>query len=324
MNLLKYLRISILTVVLFGLVGNAAAYKLNLMPVINGYSNCSWRDNGNGTSTLGVSISYMEAPLNLGGWRFRSRGILFYKYNKNGVMQPSSASVLSIALNGEASSQSWTSQGYVMYYGDLAQWQRKEPFLANIELTIRNSDVKDWPAVSVRAGIFTTGDDVGEIAGAAYIEKENPGICTVLKNPESPPPLKIRIGMTAPDWNLGELPEGIGEKVFSGGVDQLCFTYDKSAVASKAFVINASSDNGIVGNRYRLKHSADASQFVPYSLKLDSGSTVLSLPNESNLALPLNDSGNTCFVPTFMTTVVPTLKDGDYSDVLTFTVVTKS
>ncbi len=130
--------------------------------------------------------------------------------------------------------------------------------------------------------------------------------------------------MTAPDWNLGELPEGNGEKIFPNSSDQLCFTYSGTAVSGKQFIINAGSANGVVSNLYRLKNLKDASQLIPYSLTLDSGTSNVTLPNANKKALSFNSSGKTCFVPTFKTTVDPNIKSGDYSDVLTFTVVTKS
>jgi len=131
------------------------------------------------------------------------------------------------------------------------------------------------------------------------------------------------MSMTAPDWNLGELPEGDGEKVFVNGADQLCFTYTGAAVNGQDFVINASSANGEAGNRYRLRHAEDASQFVPYNVELANGSSIVSLPNKTNMAVPFGGGGRTCFVPTFKTTVSPDLKEGDYSDVLLFEVITK-
>ncbi|MXN76211.1 hypothetical protein GR157_15870 [Burkholderia sp. 4701] len=141
---------------------------------------------------------------------------------------------------------------------------------------------------------------------------------------QPPPPPTIGISMTAPDWNLGELPEGDGEKILSSSSDQLCFTYIGAGVSGKQFIINAGSANGVAGNRYRLKNLKDATQLVPYSVTLDSGTSNVSLPNASNKSLSLDSSGKTCFVPTFKTTVGPTVKEGDYSDALTFTVVTKS
>ncbi|RQR52311.1 hypothetical protein DIE18_32290 [Burkholderia sp. Bp9125] len=96
------------------------------------------------------------------------------------------------------------------------------------------------------------------------------------------------------------------------------------AVDGKKFIVNASSANGIVGNRYRLKNVNDASQLVPYSVMLNSGTSTVSLPNATNTTLSFASAGRTCFVPTFKTTVDPNVTEGDYSDVLTFTVVTKS
>ncbi|KVU49256.1 hypothetical protein DF046_16935 [Burkholderia cepacia] len=95
-------------------------------------------------------------------------------------------------------------------------------------------------------------------------------------------------------------------------------------MSGKQFIINAGNANGIAGNQYSLKNLNDATQLVPYSVKLDSGSSTVSLPNASKVALTLNSAGKTCFVPTFRTTVGAAVKAGDYSDVLTFTVVTKS
>ncbi|MDY7791169.1 hypothetical protein U0E10_25075 [Burkholderia ubonensis] len=195
--------------------------------------------------------------------------------------------------------------------------------MVNVDVVISNSAVTSWPAVSIRAGIFTSGDDIAEVTGGAYIGRYDGGICKVI-DPVVPPPPSIGISMTAPDWNLGELPRGNGRKVFSSSSDQLCFSYAGAAVNGKQFIVNASNANGVVSNRYRLRNVSDATQVVPYNLTLDSGSSTVSLPNTSNVPLALNSAGKTCFVPTFTTTVDSTVKEGDYSDVLTFTIVTKS
>ncbi|KVL47668.1 hypothetical protein WT01_33600 [Burkholderia cepacia] len=135
--------------------------------------------------------------------------------------------------------------------------------------------------------------------------------------------------MRAPDWNLGELDEGTADKILPNSTDQLCFTYQAAAVVRKKFVINASNANGIVNQKYRMKNLSDATQFVPYSVKLnrtDLESSSVVLPNTTSLSLEFNDRvgvNKTCFTPTFTTTVDKNVKAGDYSDVLTFTVVTK-
>ncbi len=144
----------------------------------------------------------------------------------------------------------------------------------------------------------------------------------VITDPKNPLPLDPTISVTAPDWNLGDLQQGETDTSFSSMGQQLCFDYSGVEVALNKFIINASSANGVVNNRYRLVHSSDTSQTVPYRLTLDSGSTLLQLPNNST-ALQLNGN-RTCFVPTFRTEVGKTVKEGDYNDVLNFTITTKS
>ncbi|RQR52315.1 hypothetical protein DIE18_32330 [Burkholderia sp. Bp9125] len=95
-------------------------------------------------------------------------------------------------------------------------------------------------------------------------------------------------------------------------------------ISGKKFIVNASSANGVAANRYRLKNVNDASKLVPYNVTLNGGTSVVSLPNATNTTLSLDSSGKTCFVPTFKTSVGFSVTEGDYSDVLTFTVVTKS
>ncbi|MBN3787646.1 hypothetical protein [Burkholderia sp. Ac-20353] len=170
----------------------------------------------------------------------------------------------------------------------------------------------------------TFAGDVEEVKGGVYISRDGVnGSCKVI-DPIVPPTPEIAINVTAPDWNLGELPARNGEKVFSNSADQLCFSYSGAAVSGKNFIINASNVNGQVNNRYRLRSVDDPTQEVPYDIKLDSGARLLNLPNIGNVDLTLDSSGKTCFVPTFRTTVNKMLKPGNYSDVLTFKVITRS
>ncbi|WP_414442793.1 hypothetical protein [Burkholderia sp. 22PA0106] len=292
-----------------------------LLDVASGYSGCGWIDNGDGTSTLSVDINYKPVAGALPpGLSLFGRGILIYNYSKDGSLNPSANLASSITLDGTASSKVYSGQGYVMYSGRLGNWRNTASFVAHYVLRINNSIVSEWPAISVRAGNYTNGDDVGDKNGAAYLRfGENDGVCEKITNPEVPPPLDIEIGMTAPDWNLGELPLGDSEKTFPEVANQLCFTYSAPDVKGKRFLINASDANGTVGNRYRLKNTNDASQFIPYDVSF-SGNSVFSLPNVKNVALTMGDSGKTCFVPAFKTTV-DNVAEGDYSDVMTFTVI---
>lgn len=307
-------------------------------PLSNGYSACSWQENGDGTSTLRTTIDFKEAAGHVGNSPyFTSRAVLLYSYDKNGVMHILTSPVKAVRMNGHSYRYLWRGGwGYQLYSGgrvcgvgcpwpDVApEWKRGEAFVADVEVVIDNSIVSDWPALSIRAGNFQGGPDTAEITGAAYLGRFGTASNCSVVDPEVPPPPPIGIRMTAPDWNLGELPDGDSEKVLSSNEDQLCFAYPGSAVSGKKFVINASNLNGIAGNRYRMKNDKDSSQLIPYDITLDSGSSTLRLPNANKAALSLNSSGRTCFVPTFRTTVDRSLKEGDYNDVLTFTVVTKT
>jgi len=229
-------------------------------------------------------------------------------------------------MNSNPSTQVYVARdnSYALYYG-MGAWYTADPFIALVRIRINNAAVADWPALAVRAGNYTNGDDYGEITGAAYISRgDNSGSCRIITDPSNPPPMPIAMTMSAPDWDLGELQEGDSTKTFANSSEQLCFSYSGASTSGKQFIINAGSANGISGNRYRLKNAKDSTQIVPYSITLDSGISTLTLPNAVNKGISFNSSGRTCFAPTFATSVDSKLKGGDYSDVLTFTVVTKS
>ncbi|MBN3794105.1 hypothetical protein [Burkholderia sp. Ac-20392] len=317
----------ILIIILMLFAGNASSSLVN-DKTADGYSACSWTSNGDGTSLIKVTIKYKYA--NSAGAYWWSRGVLLYSYKKDGTINSYNMRAKRVKLNDISSGLVYNGGDYIMYTGYVAdgkpvasQWNIKEPFDANFEILIDDSIVQDWPAISVQAGNFTSAWDVAEITGGAYISRYGAdGACEVV-DPIVPPAPTIGIEVTAPDWDLGELPAGNGEKVFSNRADQLCFDYKGAGVNNKRFVINASGVNGQVENRYRLRSLEDPAQEVPYDIKLDSGSNIVNLPNINNAGIALDGSGKTCFVPTFHTTVDKLLEPGDYSDVLTFTVVTK-
>ncbi|WP_338640809.1 hypothetical protein [Burkholderia pyrrocinia] len=306
---------------------SGAAFSQSTSDLSNGYSGCKWRDNGNGTTTLSLTIHYKEALGHVGRWDFLTRGIAIYTYDKNGKLKPSTDAASAVYMNEYRHLRAWYNNAYVMYYGPTqgvkSPWSIADPFSANVNILLNNNYVSDWPAVSVRAGNFTNGDDFVEITGGAYITPYGDGVCQVV-DPERPPPPSIGINIAVPDWNLGELPRGDGEKIFANSAEQLCFTYVGALVSGRTFVVNASNANGVVNNRYLLKNLTDVSQTVPYSVTLNSSTGAMTLPNSGNISASFSTTGKTCFVPTFKTSVSNLVKEGNYSDVLTFTVVTKS
>ncbi|WP_407971724.1 hypothetical protein ACJ51O_26735 [Burkholderia pyrrocinia] len=308
---------------MFAMFSSGTAFALSKGAITNGYSGCRWVDNGGGTITVSVTIDFKETDGNTGGYLFVSRGVMLYTYNKYGKMNSSSAVANGVYFNEKKNSSVYAPRDdYAMYYGKDV-WETHAPIIANIDVVLDSDKVRDWPALSIRAGNFTNQNDIAEIKGGAYITPYGDGVCQVV-DPERPPPASIGIKATVPDWNLGELPRGDGQKTFVNSAEQLCFTYAGQVVSDRTFVINASNANGVANNRYLLKNLTDASQTVPYSVTLNSGTDTVTLPNSGDMAASFSTTGKTCFVPTFKTSVGNLVKEGNYSDVLTFTVVTKS
>ena len=197
--------------------------------------------------------------------------------------------------------------------------------------------IADWPAIGVRAGNISgvrvnntnyIEQVFGEAKGLAYISADSNGNCTVISNPENPPPpVTPIITMTAPDWDLGELPRGEETALtLPATKDQLCFSYEGGrGVENQKYLINATNINGLSANgRYLLKSLVDSSQTVPYTLTLANSMDSVLLPNTQNRLFSMDAVGRTCFTPTFRAQPDKAVKAGAYSDILTFTVVAKT
>ncbi|MCF1369859.1 hypothetical protein LH704_18090 [Burkholderia cenocepacia] len=277
-----------------------------------------------------VSVGNTSAHEDIDG----SKALVIYRYTKRGNLA---------AVDGETTTAVEKSGPYpgenhfrdyrtIFYTGPNGSnfWKISDlNQVIDYRVVVNRKEIKDWPAIGVQIGRIYFKDNYPlSTREVVYITEENiggVGSCTLFKDQTvKPPPPPISLNVNAPDWNLGELYQGENIKKFSSVKEQLCFTYTGTAVSEKSFIINASNVNGIASNTYRLRNLNDSSQLVPYSVTLDSGSSTVSLPNMSNAALSLDSSGKTCFVPTFKASVGSSVKEGNYSDVLTFTVVTKS
>ena len=165
----------------------------------------------------------------------------------------------------------------------------------------------------------------------AYISpSDKGGSCKTLIDPGTPPPPEdLRIRMTAPDWDLGELERGRETtKTFSAQNDQLCLDYKGNNFISgyQQYIIDASNRNGLSanGSRYLLKHSSDAqASGLPYHVTLNESATSVTLPNTAKRGFKLSQNGTTCFTPTINVTTEKNAKGGHYDDVLTFTIIAK-
>lgn len=311
-------------------------WTLEYSNVSNGYSHCTYQDNMDGTSTVGVTINYnnTQGHLGLKNYRFLSRGVMVYNYDKNGAVQNDLRIAEIIYMDDtpynsrsvRTSPISYSMYGFSPSHPNGRAWHNENAQTVRVKIILHSAYFEAWPALGVRAGNITYDNDVAEIKGLAYIgTNSQSGICEVIINPEIPPPPDPKITMTAPDWELGELTQGTPtEKPFSSAPEQLCFAYDYLKLAGLRYAINATNQNGLSGNGlYQLRHLTSPSDTVPYRVVLRNASsnTQVDLPNNRNVVSILDNSGRECFDPTFHVETPKGAKEGDYSDVLTFTVV---
>lgn len=330
---MKYVRYS-LAVSLALCSGQAAsAQTVWESRITTGYGNCTYSETDT-EAVFSVVIKFGNAKTGLLNAIFSSRGVALYTYDGNGVLQSSGDIVSGLTLGAQASNRVRVSDAfnkYTVYYGANAgaPWNVTNPIDATAKITILKSKLGSWPAVSVRAVTVAGIVDVLDSFGMAYIgPSTSGGNCTVLSNPEAPPPaVNPKVTMSAPDWDLGELPRGeITELTLAAIKDQLCFTYEGStAVTNQKYLINATNINGLSSDsRYLLKSLEDSSQTVPYTLTLANSTDSVLLPNIQNRLFSLDAGGKTCFTPTFKAEPDKAIKGGAYSDILTFTVVAKT
>ena len=300
--------------------GSSFANALITANVASGYSDCSLTDNGDGTSTASVTIDFNAAEGNTGDNAFLGRGLLFNFYDKNGV--PQITHPIEGSLDGHASQGFWGKTDYVLIHGHSGSWYNDQATRMRAEVRMYNRMLAAWPGLVIRAANYVVGNDVAEISGGPYITATANGTCRLVKDPASPPPFDINISIDVPDWDLGEIQPGEQWIPLASERDRLCLRYTDAETDAKPFIINASNQNGVADRHYQLKNPDASSQTIPYQLILENGSLQVLLPNESGVPTLLDQGGRTCFSPLFRTVAPKTIQQGDYSDVLTFTVVT--
>lgn len=323
--------------------GETLALITSYSNVVTSYSDCTYRFTGF-EYVFGVTLNFNPATRDRIAYStFRSRAYVLYAYDSNGVPFYKEDIVVADGLDGVRSSKVWAEIGFLAYYAGLVgagnlpsnSWGNANAFSGMLTISIPKDKISAWPAIGILAANtlppspFPIGDVfVGEASGIVYIGPSTKGgICTLYNTPEAPPPaVTPKVTMTAPDWDLGELPAG-EETVLTlpATKDQLCFSYEGStAITNQKYLINATNTNGFSPTGgYLLKSLEDSSQTVPYTLTLDNSTDSVSLPNAQSRLFSLAAGGRTCFTPTFKAQPDKTVKTGAYSDILTFTVVAK-
>lgn len=303
----------------------------------DGYSNCRYIDNTGIRHQFNLTVDFrpMEAGNVPGFLNVTQRSLMIYTYDAKGLLKaiPNTYEYVGVIM-GNVSANNWrdlTGWGVWTNAASTGPWVNRNAHSADVRVFIDKNALGSWSAIGVRAAgvgdANVSRDAVSEIKGMAYIRTDSNGSCMLVGSPETPPPaITPKVTMTAPDWDLGELPAG-EETVLTlpATKDQLCFNYQGStAIANQKYLINATNSNGFSPNgRYLLKSLEDSSQTVPYTLTLDNSIDSVSLPNAQSRLFSLDAGGRTCFTPTFKAQPDKTVKTGAYSDILTFTVVAK-
>lgn len=301
----------------------------------DGYSNCRYINNPNSRDhqfNLTVDFRPMEAGNVPGFVNVTQRSLMVYTYDAKGLLKtiPNTYDNTGVSM-GNVFANNWrdlTGWGTWTNEAPTGPWVNRNAHSADVRVFIDKNALGSWSAIGVRAaGVDNSWDAVSEIKGMAYIRTDSNGSCMLVGSPETPPPaITPKVTMTAPDWDLGELPAG-EETVLTlpATKDQLCFSYEGStAITNQKYLINATNTNGFSPTGgYLLKSLEDSSQTVPYTLTLDNSTDSVSLPNAQSRLFSLAAGGRTCFTPTFKAQPDKTVKTGAYSDILTFTVVAK-
>ena len=277
------------------------------------------------------TVVFKPAAGNMAGETFMSRGIGLHAYDEKGG--PSVPMYMAVKINNASGNyyhvyNNFVYQMVVPSY-PVAVWMNAQEFTANVQIQIEASTFEKWPAVAVRAmnvprSGFLSGNLVLDRAGALYLGSGTQG-CQLIDPAKPPPsPVTTEIKVTAPDWDLGELERGKETtRTFATDAQRLCFSYDAKYIEYDKYLISVSNRNGVADNKFLLVNAADGSETVPYTLSFTGGGAPMALPSINGLPLTLGKSGRTCLTPTFKTWVGATIKGGDFSDALTFTITTQ-
>lgn len=321
--------------VLFSLLlfssGPVYAYPFIAAPVISGLSNCGVIKNDNGSWQVTFSVDWLDMPANPPGSSLNrrvSRGIVIYLYDKKGKSIDGYLPRSSITMNGVIPGDSHGiikfEKGHLAYGNDVTTggWKDFGPHTGKVVVNVARLDVA---IMAIRlSNVYSSAVSYDQAVTVYFTALQTTSTCQQMTNPDTLPVI-VNLTMNAPDWNLGEIATGQQQKVMTNNADRLCISYLSTESAGKDFIVNATNANGIENNRFILKHSLEPANTLPYTLTLDSMGKRILLPNTDNSSIRFEDSGNqTCFTPTFDLYGSDNQEIGDYTDVITYEIVTKS
>ena len=297
--------------------------------VISGATNCTTTKTAGNTWQASFTVNWRAMPPGSFGPRL-SRAFVIYQYNSSGNPIADYIRPVNISMNGDkpvtyAAGELNNGYGYLTTSASgstPASWQNYEPNSATVTINVKHADVA-MIAVSPSNDYerFVIRDSSGSIFFSPSLATSS---CQWKDFPDSPQEI-VNITMNAPNWTLGEIDIGKQQKVLTNSADRLCISYLSTESKGKDFIVNATNANGMVNNRFVLKHDLKPTNTLPYTLTLDSGGKQLLLPNSNNSTVKFDSSANqTCFTPTFDLYGSDNQEPGDYSDVITYEIVTKS
>lgn len=307
-----------------------AAFTPITKNIVAGYSDCSVR------YRLATGYDYYKMTIDLKGFRdFPNidkntvrRGILVYLPDRNGKLQRASTSSIEpdfITLNNAPTTDRVWVAPNIVYLGHRYSpaWGSQGGGSVPLEIMVVPSLLNGQRFIAVRMVAFVGPNLFYDDSTILIGSPDMPGSCSSI-DPNKPLPTGAKITMTAPDWDLGTLTPGASnEKWFALPTEQLCFTYDGPKWAGLRYAINATNQNGLSGNgSYQLKHLTSPADTVPYRVVLQNATTSanLELPNARNVVSALGNGGRECFSPKFTADTPKAAKEGNYGDVLTFTI----
>ena len=293
--------------------------------VIDGsYSECGIKKLGDYALQVDFTVQFKPAAGNMAGDFFGTRGVAMFAYDATGKRTRLGASDLFYypSMNGTSSGRVVDRPDYSFTFAD--DWQISGAFTAKIRVTLRPSAFQKWPAIGVAPVNITNNGwlPVFPKIGAFYIGPDMLG-CQII-DPEKPPPspATTEITVVAPNWDLGELERGKETTRIIPEARALCFMYDPKYIEHDKYLINAGNRHGVAANKFLLANTADDGDTIPYMLILVGSGRSTALPNINGQPLTLGNSGRTCLTPVFKAWAGSSIKGGDYSDVLTFTITT--